>query len=241
MNQPCLVIMAAGMGSRFGGPKQTTPVDEHGPFSAATIRSSTPARAGFRKRRVRRQARTRRRSFARRASARPWPRAFDVRLRLSEARTRLPGGLRRARRPREAVGHRPRRAVRRAPRSTGRSAVINADDYLRHRRPTACCIRVPLAVPRSRAVACHGGLPPAQHRHGQRQRVARRLPRSGTACSSSITERTHIEQRGADAAYTEDGAHFIDLPGRYDGVHELLGLLAAVPARARAPVPGVPG
>lgn len=23
MNQPCLVIMAAGMGSRFGGPKQT--------------------------------------------------------------------------------------------------------------------------------------------------------------------------------------------------------------------------
>ena len=29
----------------------------------------------------------------------------------------------------------------------------------------------------------------------------------------SITERTHIEQRGADAAYTEDGAHFIDLPG----------------------------
>ena len=29
----------------------------------------------------------------------------------------------------------------------------------------------------------------------------------------SITERTHIEQRGADAAYTEDGEHFIDLPG----------------------------
>ena len=24
----------------------------------------------------------------------------------------------------------------------------------------------------------------------------------------SITERTHIEQRGADAAYTEDGEHF---------------------------------
>ena len=32
MNQPCLVIMAAGMGSRFGGPKQTTPVDEYGHF-----------------------------------------------------------------------------------------------------------------------------------------------------------------------------------------------------------------
>ena len=32
MHQPCLVIMAAGMGSRFGGPKQTTPVDEYGHF-----------------------------------------------------------------------------------------------------------------------------------------------------------------------------------------------------------------
>ena len=32
MNQPCLVIMAAGMGSRVGGPKQTTPGDEYGHF-----------------------------------------------------------------------------------------------------------------------------------------------------------------------------------------------------------------
>ena len=30
MNKPVLVIMAAGMGSRFGGCKQITPVDEHG-------------------------------------------------------------------------------------------------------------------------------------------------------------------------------------------------------------------
>lgn len=30
MNQPALLIMAAGMGSRFGGPKQITPVDAHG-------------------------------------------------------------------------------------------------------------------------------------------------------------------------------------------------------------------
>ena len=30
MNQPCLVIMAAGMGSRFGGCKQITPVDDAG-------------------------------------------------------------------------------------------------------------------------------------------------------------------------------------------------------------------
>ena len=30
MNKPVLVIMAAGMGSRFGGPKQITPVDDKG-------------------------------------------------------------------------------------------------------------------------------------------------------------------------------------------------------------------
>ena len=30
MNKPVLVIMAAGMGSRFGGMKQITPVDDHG-------------------------------------------------------------------------------------------------------------------------------------------------------------------------------------------------------------------
>ena len=30
MNQPCLVIMAAGMGSRFGGLKQITPVGSNG-------------------------------------------------------------------------------------------------------------------------------------------------------------------------------------------------------------------
>ena len=30
MKNPVLVIMAAGMGSRFGGPKQITPVDDKG-------------------------------------------------------------------------------------------------------------------------------------------------------------------------------------------------------------------
>ena len=29
----------------------------------------------------------------------------------------------------------------------------------------------------------------------------------------TVTERTHIEKRGNDAAYTEDGEHYVDLPG----------------------------
>ena len=32
MNKPVLVIMAAGMGSRYGGLKQIDPVDEEGPI-----------------------------------------------------------------------------------------------------------------------------------------------------------------------------------------------------------------
>ena len=30
MNKPVLVVMAAGMGSRYGGLKQLDPIDEHG-------------------------------------------------------------------------------------------------------------------------------------------------------------------------------------------------------------------
>ena len=48
MHQPCLVIMAAGMGSRFGGPKQTTPVDEYGHF-LLHYSLFDAYRAGFRK------------------------------------------------------------------------------------------------------------------------------------------------------------------------------------------------
>ena len=33
------------------------------------------------------------------------------------------------------------------------------------------------------------------------------------ACLQEVTERTHIEKRGSDAAYTEDGEHYVDLPG----------------------------
>ena len=48
MNSPALVIMAAGMGSRFGGPKQTTPVDAAGHF-ILHYSLFDAYRAGFRK------------------------------------------------------------------------------------------------------------------------------------------------------------------------------------------------
>ena len=48
MNKPALVIMAAGMGSRFGGPKQVTPVDPQGhPIIDFSLYDAY--RAGFRR------------------------------------------------------------------------------------------------------------------------------------------------------------------------------------------------
>ena len=43
--------------------------------------------------------------------------------------------------------------------------------------------------------------------------VARGVCESENGYLTSITERTHIEKRGDHAAYTEDGEHYVDLPG----------------------------
>jgi GTP:adenosylcobinamide-phosphate guanylyltransferase len=48
MHEPTLVIMAAGMGSRFGGLKQITPVDEQG-HKIIDFSLFDAYRAGFRK------------------------------------------------------------------------------------------------------------------------------------------------------------------------------------------------
>ena len=48
MQQPTLVILAAGMGSRFGGLKQITAVDDHG-HAIIDFSLYDAYRAGFRK------------------------------------------------------------------------------------------------------------------------------------------------------------------------------------------------
>ena len=48
MQEPCLVILAAGMGSRFGGLKQITAVDDHG-HAIIDFSLYDAYRAGFRK------------------------------------------------------------------------------------------------------------------------------------------------------------------------------------------------
>ena len=63
--------------------------------------------------------------------------------------------------------------------------------------------------------------------------VARGVCETANGFLTSITERTHIEKRGDHAAYTTDGETFIDLPARID---ELLGLPQADDARVRRAV-----
>ena len=162
MNQPCLVIMAAGMGSRFGGPKQTTPVDEYGHF-LLHYSLFDAYRAGFRK--VVFVVKEDTAEEFRESVGPAVAAAFDVRYAYQKLDT-LPAGY--------AVP-----AGRTKPWGTAHAMV---GFRLRN------------------TVTANGS-------------VSRGVCTERNGMLESITERTHIEQRGADAAYTEDGEHFIDLPG----------------------------
>ena len=97
-----------------------------------------------------------------------------------------------------------------APEIDGPFAVINSDDY--YGIEAYRLLYDFLAVPRpERSYAMVGfHLRNTVTANGS---VSRGVCTERNGMLESITERTHIEQRGADAAYTEDGEHFIDLPG----------------------------
>ena len=104
MKKPVLVVMAAGMGSRYGGLKQIDPVGSHGQliidYSIFDAR-----RAGFEtvvfiiKHEI---------EAAFKAGHRRPARQGDGRALCLPAAGRPARGLRRARGPREALGHQPR-------------------------------------------------------------------------------------------------------------------------------------
>lgn len=124
MNKPVLVVMAAGMGSRYGGLKQIDPVGGHGQliidYSIFDAR-----RAGFEtvvfiiKHEIEADFKA---AIGDRLS-----KVMDVRYAFQQLDD-LPAGYAVPRRPRQALGHQPRHPV-----GPGRHrrpfAVINADDY----------------------------------------------------------------------------------------------------------------
>lgn len=202
---PTLVIMAAGMGSRFGGLKQIAPVDDQGHI-IIDFSLFDAWRAGFR------------------------DIVFIIKPELDEAF-------------REAIGNRMERyfhvsyvyqtpdklpegyAVpegRAKPWGTGHAiacckdvvdgpfAVINADDFY---GPTAFSTIYNFL--RDNKQENHYAMVGYRLRntvteHGS---VARGVCSVEQGLLTDITERTKIYKRGEDAAYTEDGETFVDLPG----------------------------
>ena len=202
---PKLVIMAAGMGSRFGGLKQMEPVDKEG-HSIIDFSMYDARRAGFRDL-VFIIKREHDALFRERIGNR-MEQFFNVEYVYQEL-TDIPAGC--------TVP-----AGRVKPWGTGQAiaccrnvlhgpfAVINSDDFygrtafseiyefLRTNDDEHCYAMVGYRV--RNTVTEFGS-------------VARGVCEVQNGMLMGITERTKIYQRGDHAAYTEDGEHFVDLPG----------------------------
>ena len=202
---PKLVIMAAGMGSRFGGLKQMEPVDREG-HSIIDFSMYDARRAGFRDL-VFIIKREHDALFRERIGNR-MERFFNVEYVYQEL-TDIPAGC--------TV---PDGRVK--PWGTGQAiaccrnvlhgpfAVINSDDFygrtafseiyefLRTNDDEHCYAMVGYRV--RNTVTEFGS-------------VARGVCEVQNGMLMGITERAKIYQRGDHAAYTEDGEHFVDLPG----------------------------
>ena len=202
---PKLVIMAAGMGSRFGGLKQMEPVDKEG-HSIIDFSMYDARRAGFRDL-VFIIKREHDALFRERIGNR-MERFFNVEYIYQEL-TDIPAGC--------TV---PDGRVK--PWGTGQAiaccrnvlhgpfAVINSDDFygrtafseiyefLRTNDDEHCYAMVGYRVRNTVTEFCS---------------VARGVCEVQNGMLMGITERTKIYQRGDHAAYTEDGEHFVDLPG----------------------------
>ena len=205
MNQPCLVIMAAGMGSRFGGPKQTTPVDEYGHF-LLHYSLFDAYRAGFRK--VVFVVKEDTAEEFRESVGPAVAAAFDVRYAYQKLDT-LPAGyaVPAGRTKPWGTAH---AVLCAAPEIDEPFAVINSDDY--YGIEAYRLLYDFLAVPRpERSYAMVGfRLRNTVTANGS---VSRGVCTERNGMLESITERTHIEKRGDDAAFTEDGEHFTPLSG----------------------------
>ncbi|MBQ3089071.1 MAG: nucleotidyltransferase [Oscillospiraceae bacterium] len=206
MKEPILVVMAAGMGSRFGGLKQITPVDDQGhimmDFSLYDARL-----AGFRKVVfIIKEAIGP--HFMQTVGNRmePW---FDVRYAWQEL-DKLPEGYRvpEGRVKPFGTGHAIACA---APVIDGPFAVINADDF--YGRASFQAIYDFLSgdcAPDCQAMVGYR-LENTVTEHGH---VARGVCQVEEGYLREITERTHIEKRPEGIVYTEDGVNFHPLDGQ---------------------------
>lgn len=203
--EPVLVVLAAGMGSRFGGMKQMTPVDDAGNF-IIDYSLYDAYRAGFR--RVAFVIKHEIEAQFRETIGRRMERLFRVDYVFQELDC-LPEGY--------AIP-----AGRKKPWGTGHAvaccrgvvdapfAVINSDDfYGRGAYETIFRFLTEDTDPHTYAMVGY----PLRNTVTQFGSVARGICTVQDGFLTNVTERTKIFQRGADAAYTEDGETFVPLSG----------------------------
>ena len=206
MREPTLVILAAGMGSRFGGLKQITPVDD---FGHAIIDFSLfdAYRAGFRK--VVFIIKHEIEDDFKAAVGWRMEKYFDVHYVYQEL-TALPQGysVPEGRVKPWGTGHAVLccKAV-----IDGPFAVINADDFY---GPSAYSVLFDFLVqdrPSDQHAMVAYLLKNTVTENGS---VARGICQVTDGCLTDVVERTRIEKRGEDGAYTEDGETWHALSGQ---------------------------
>ena len=205
MQEPTLVILAAGMGSRFGGLKQITAVDDHG-HAIIDFSLYDAYRAGFRK--VVFIIKHEIEEDFKNAVGRRMEKYFDVKY-VFQQLDRLPEGysVPEGRVKPWGTGHAVMCFVGVV---DGPFAVINADDFY---GPTAYSTLFDF-LKEDRAENEH-----AMVAYELRKTVTENGSVARGICSvengylTDVVERTHIEKRGDDAAFTEDGVNFVPVSG----------------------------
>lgn len=204
MKQPTLVVLAAGMGSRFGGLKQMTPVDNQG-NSILHYSIYDAIQAGFGK--VVFVIKKAIEEDFRQITA-GLEKHIDVAYAFQEV-DMLPSGFQvpEGRTKPWGTGH----AVLCAKDEVdGPFTVINSDDF--YGRGAYMAIADFLRQPHSdREYAMVGFL--LKNALTENGSVARGVCELQNGNLDKVTERTKIFKRGSDAAYTEDGEHFVPLSG----------------------------
>ena len=203
--QPTLVILAAGMGSRFGGLKQITPVDDFG-HSIIDFSLYDAYRAGFRK--VAFIIKHEIEEDFKAAIGRRIEKYMDVSYVYQQLDV-LPEGysVPEGRVKPWGTGHAVMCCLGTV---KGPFAVINADDFYGPGAYDALFRFLSEDRPANEHAMVAYLLRNTVTENGS---VARGVCSEENGLLTDVVERTHIEKRGEDGAYTEDGVTFVPLSG----------------------------
>ena len=203
--KPTLVVMAAGMGSRFGGLKQMTPVDPQGD-SILHFSLYDAHRAGFGKV-VFIIKKAIEEDFKEKVS-KNLDKYFEVAY-VEQELDRLPAGFS-VPAGRERPWGTAHAVLCAKDEISGPFAVVNADDF--YGRGAFEAIASFLSAPHAENEYAMVGYR-LRNAMTDKGYVARGVCEISDGYLTGVTERTHIEKRGQDAAYTEDGETFHPLSG----------------------------